>query len=116
MAKNPNQLILGDWNAICDQCGFKYKASDMMARWDGNMVCRACWEPRHPQDFIRSVPDQQRVAWVRPAATDTFVEGSTCSTSTAIPGWAIPGCAMPSNTFASEELGSPNGTFNTNTL
>jgi len=61
-----NKLILGDWNAICDRCGFKYKASQLRPEWTGLMVCSKCWEPRHPQDFLRGVPDSGSVPWTRP--------------------------------------------------
>ena len=30
------------------------------------MVCKECWEPRHPQDFLRGVPDDPSVPWTRP--------------------------------------------------
>lgn len=63
----------GDWNAICDVCGFKRKASEMKQRWDGVMVCEEDWEPRQPQDFVRGVPDTQSVAWTRPETPDTFL-------------------------------------------
>ena len=64
---------LGDWNAICDRCGFKRKASEMKLEWDGLRVCSECWEPRHPQDFVRGVPDNQAVAWTRPPPPDIFL-------------------------------------------
>lgn len=41
----------GDQNAYCDVCGFKFKLSDMLDRWDGMKVDQACWEPRHPRDL-----------------------------------------------------------------
>jgi len=59
-------LKISDWNAICDVCGFKYKASELRKRWDNLMVCEKDFEHRHPQDFLRAVPDKQDVAWVRP--------------------------------------------------
>lgn len=37
------------------------------------MVCPNDWEPRHPQDFLRSVPDHQAVPWSRPQTPDIFV-------------------------------------------
>jgi len=46
------------------------------------MVCEKDYEPRHPQDFIRAIPDMQRVPFVRPEASDTFVSTSTVSFST----------------------------------
>lgn len=52
----------GDYNVICDECGFKRKASECRKRWDGAFVCAdTCWEPRHPQDFVKAKHDRQRV-------------------------------------------------------
>ena len=59
-------LKLGDWNAECDRCGFKYKASQLREEWDGFIVCKDCWEPRHEQDFIRGIEDDPSVPWTRP--------------------------------------------------
>ena len=63
----------GDWNAICDVCGFKFKASQLRRRWDGFMVCKKDFEYRHPQDFVRGVQDDQSVAFTRPEAADVFL-------------------------------------------
>jgi len=63
----------GDWNAICDRCGFKYKASELKKTWDGLWVCKKDWEPRHPQDKIRGIPDDPSVPFTRPDPTDVFV-------------------------------------------
>jgi len=51
----------GDWNIHCQECWEKYKATQIRKRWDGFWVCYRCWEPRHPQDFIRGIPDRQNV-------------------------------------------------------
>lgn len=66
-------FILGDWNAICDVCGFLYKASQMKERWDGLMVCSLDWELRHPQDMLRVPPEDQSVPWSRPEQPDSFI-------------------------------------------
>lgn len=66
--------IKGDWNAICDVCGRKMKASQLKKRWDGVMVCSVDWEPRHPQDFVRGVADFQAPVFTRPEQEDTFIE------------------------------------------
>lgn len=58
--------VPGDWNAICDVCGFKFKASQLMKRWDGLMVCREDFETRHPQDFMRPIKENIAVPWTRP--------------------------------------------------
>lgn len=41
-------------------------ASELRRTWDGFYVCEECWEPRHPQDFVRGVPDNPSVPWTRP--------------------------------------------------
>ena len=63
----------GDWNAICDRCGFKMHASKLRKTWDNYMVCGRCWYPRHPQELLRGVKDDQSVPFSRPESTDTFV-------------------------------------------
>ena len=56
----------GNWNVICDFCGRKRKASECRMTWDNFFVCAdTCWQPRHPQDFVRGVADDQTVPVVR---------------------------------------------------
>jgi len=70
---NKDYLKLGDFNAICDVCGFKFKASELRRRWDGYMTCPADYEQRQPQDLIRIRPDRQATPWARPVVVDQFV-------------------------------------------
>jgi hypothetical protein len=56
--------------AICDICGFEYKREELRERWDKFMVCAEDFETRHPQDFVRAVPDQLPLPWTRPEPTD----------------------------------------------
>ena len=62
----------GDHNAICDVCGFKFKASELKKTWDNFYVCSKDFEPRHPQDFLRGKKDDQSVPWSRPEGIDEF--------------------------------------------
>ena len=66
-------LKLGDSNGLCQQCGFKFKMSALRLRWDGIYACSECWEPRHPQDFVRGVKDTQVPAATSPEPEVTFV-------------------------------------------
>lgn len=63
---NQNSLVTGQWNTICDVCGFKFKSGDLKKRWDGMMCCKDDWEVRHPLDFVKGVPDDSSVPWTRP--------------------------------------------------
>lgn len=88
-------LVLGDYNAQCDVCGFKFKASELRTRWDGNKTCPRCWDPRHPQDFVRGTEDMQPPDWVRIRVPNDFRPVCTPATSSAVPGSAGPGCMVP---------------------
>lgn len=74
-----NHLQLGNWNALCDRCGRKFKASDLQRTWEGLMVCKEDFELRHPLDFLRVQKEKITVDWARPyPSMDTFI-GYTCS-------------------------------------
>lgn len=64
----------GDWNVLCDVCGFQFKASEVRKRWDGLMVCRADWETQHPQDKPE-IPrtERNRVTFARPEPDPKFL-------------------------------------------
>lgn len=68
----------GQWNVICDRCGFKYKARQLRKEWTGLMVCSGggtndCHEERNQQEFVRGKVDRQNPQWVRTEAPDVFV-------------------------------------------
>lgn len=65
-------LAHGDYNVICDRCGFKYKASSCRMEWDNLFVCPECYEERQPQDFVRGLKDNQKVPIPRPEGEDVF--------------------------------------------
>lgn len=62
----------GDYNALCDQCGKKFKFSKLVKTWDGFWVCRNCFEPRHPQDFVKVKSENLTVSVNRAEPPDTF--------------------------------------------
>jgi hypothetical protein len=84
-------LKLGDSNAICDTCGFKYKHSELKEDWRGLMLCDKCWEPRHPQEFLRGVPDNPMQEKPRPDPNPIF-SGPNVTVST--PGFPGSGAAV----------------------
>lgn len=75
----------GDNYMVCDECGLTKRKSEIRKRWDGAMVCRKDWEPRHPQEFVRGKAD--RIA-VKNARLETFqaVLNDDCSATT---GWTL---------------------------
>jgi len=82
-------LKIGSHNVICDRCGRKYKAEEIVKEWTGLMVCkRKCYEPRHPQEFLKGRKDDPSVRDARP---DTGETG--CGPSNVV-GQAVVGCAI----------------------
>ena len=61
-----NYFISGEWNVTCDVCSRKIKAHEAKQRWDGFIVCKGCWEERHPQDFVKAQTDKISVPFQRP--------------------------------------------------
>lgn len=58
--------LKGQWNAQCDICGLVFKSGELKEAWDKSMRCSQCWEPRHPQDFVKGVQDNMSTPWARP--------------------------------------------------
>lgn len=92
-----HHLILGQWNCVCDRCGFEYKSPELRKDWQGLMVCKACYEPRHPQDFIRIKPERGAPPWVRPEPPDTFVNICYIWQQSSYVGLATVGCSKVGN-------------------
>lgn len=71
--KERNEYKHGDHNVICDYSGFKVKRSETRLTWNGFLVRKDLWEPRHPQDFLKSRKDKQSVSIARPEKADYFL-------------------------------------------
>lgn len=70
------------YNVICDRCGFKYKNYQLRKEYDGFMVCygpetNKCWEPRHPQEFVKGVVDAHPLPFTRPEPAEIDVSPPT---------------------------------------
>lgn len=90
-------LSLGDWNAVCYQCGRKRKASTLKRNWQGFWVCPEHWETRQPQDFVRGIQDIQTPPWTQPMPTDQLLYFCTPVTSSSGAGFAQAGCMVAGN-------------------
>lgn len=67
---NRQKYIPGDHYRICDRTGFKVRRSETTKEWTGQIVRDKSWETRHPQDYVRGVPDHQAVKEPRPEPAD----------------------------------------------
>lgn len=89
----------GDWNAVCGECGRKAKASTLRRHWKGYYVCERCWEPRHPQDFVRAGSPEALPAWTQPPPEDTFIAYCTPGGLSCYADTATADCARPDYVF-----------------
>lgn len=64
----------GTYNAICEVCGFQYKADEMRERYDGLFVCGPDFENKHPLEFSKVVVDDQTVPRPSPEPDPIFVQ------------------------------------------
>lgn len=69
-----DRFILGDANAICDICGFKYKLSHLKKQWDGAMACEKDFSLRNPQDFLRAKEEFNNLKDPRPEPEYVFFD------------------------------------------
>lgn len=63
----------GSYNKICDRTGFKVKVEAAQEEWTGATVRKQSWEPRHPQDQIRAIRDDQSVPDPNPEGEDYYL-------------------------------------------
>jgi hypothetical protein len=90
----------GEWNAICDICGFQFKSGQLKKNWKGEMVCQTDFELRHPQEFIRLPNEKIAAPWTRPEGNDVFI-GPACFLwdQSAYANLAVAGCAQAGRNF-----------------
>lgn len=92
MIKGKNDYLkLGDMNAVCDVCGFKYKMSQLRERWDGYLVCSEDWEPRHPRDFPRPARTERQPTKTSPEPVAVYEDVTYSQTPT------VPSATMGAN-------------------
>jgi len=110
----PSRSLKGvrrQYRALCDRCGSKYYNWQLRDEWTGLMVCHGpstndCWEPRHPQDFLRPVKENNKLPWTRPEPDDVFIVGCSISSSSGYADHGAAGCMK-----AGWEPGGPNMSY-----
>jgi hypothetical protein len=99
---NQNTLLFGSQNGICDDCGFQFKQVDLRKKWDGLVVCRDCWEPRHPSDlYAYKAHDNAGGAGSATRLDDTGTETGTSVGGNPIP----PPLTITPKTFDTQNTG-----------
>lgn len=58
---------------ICDRSGFEFPLNELVKQWDGAMVHPRFLDHRHPQEFVRGVPERP-LPYSRPESADVFLD------------------------------------------
>jgi hypothetical protein len=66
------RYVPGDYLVICDRTGMVRYRSECEYEWNGLLVWEKSWEPRHPQDFVHGVADDQSVPDARSDIASTI--------------------------------------------
>ena len=110
--RNPGWKSGGHWVECMRTCRV-IRVQDTRKEWTGSLVAKEEWEPRHPQDFIRGIPDDtQAKGYTNPEGAGTSIAPDY---GLAIAGIAKAGTARAGNDRDQQET-VPTGTFNLNTL
>lgn len=94
-----NHFISGEFNLVCDICSKKIKSHEAKHRWDGFIVCKDDWEPRHEQDFVKAKTDKITIPFQRPIPTLTFAEVCNMATASCYADLATADCAQADVTY-----------------
>lgn len=71
-----------DPRATCQICGSDFNRSALRKNWRGLWVCSEDFELRNAQEFVRGVPDPQKVpGGAVPPAADIFVDPASIHAS-----------------------------------
>lgn len=62
---------------ICDQSGFKSKASQCRMQWNGLFVRKEFWDPKHPLLTLKMPRENVVPPIVRTGGPDVFVDPQT---------------------------------------
>lgn len=93
--------VPGDYNAYCDRCGEKSKASELIFDdFFGLWVHPRHYDGMHPQERVEAKPDDQSVPWSQPEPADTF------------DGTAVLKEGDSKSTGPQYDIGIPEGTYN----
>lgn len=62
-----------DTPGICERCDERVLLYTLREEWTGLMVCRNCFDHRHPQERVRGVPERV-LRNPLPEPPDVFIE------------------------------------------
>lgn len=71
--ENPDAFDYPSNYEICDRTGFRLRRGELTDEWTGMKVRPESWEPRHPQEFIHSLPDDLHGS-PRPEQPDSYID------------------------------------------
>lgn len=87
-----SRFELGTWNAVCSLCDGQFKAYELRKHWQGQYRCDNCWEPRHPQDFVRATRSERAPPWTQPGGVNPEIFVCDLWSSSPLASFGAAGC------------------------
>lgn len=81
----------GEHLVVCDRSGKVYDSSNTRREWNGLIVGKDEWEPRHPQEFRRGIREDIAVKEARPGAPSLSTLSASIDDITAVSGGVASG-------------------------
>lgn len=79
----------GEHLVVCDRSGKIYDSTNVRKEWNGLIVGRDEWEPRHPQEFRRGIREDIAVREARPGGAKTVNLATTIDDITPVSGSVV---------------------------
>lgn len=79
----------GEHLVVCDRSGKIYDSSNAKKEWNGLIVGRDEWEPRHPQEFRRGIREDIAVREARPGGAKSVNLATDIDDITAVSGSVV---------------------------
>lgn len=76
----------GEHLVVCDRSGRVYDSSNTRKEWNGLIVGKDEWEPRHPQEFVRGIRENIAVKQARPGGVKSIDLSTTIDDITPVSG------------------------------
>lgn len=81
----------------CMRCDSSYHSNQKMIEWTGLIVCRNCYDPKHPQEGIIYIPREAPPPSKLSPYTESTAAVCTLEGTSALCGLATAGCSIPNN-------------------
>lgn len=110
-----NYYVKGANNVWCQLCAKKLKSYEAKRRYDNLILCKQCWNPKHPREYPPIIRPDVAPVLVAPPPPERDYVGCELFYTQGVPGRGRPGCWIIGRNFG-QAIVSPDLPEPTNNL